>query len=119
MLRRYELTDEEWLRIEPLLPPENTGNRLYADSDFFRKLLLCKSTLLPAPFNLLPKHILFPSPYRYSLVLIVWVKYRFPICSAPRAFSSTQEPMVLFLEIFQPNHKVIFDYLFKSSYMPV
>ena len=24
MLRRYELTDEEWLRIEPLLPPENT-----------------------------------------------------------------------------------------------
>ena len=25
MLRRYELTDEEWLRIEPLLPPENTG----------------------------------------------------------------------------------------------
>ena len=27
MLRRYELTDEEWLRIEPLLPPENTGNK--------------------------------------------------------------------------------------------
>ena len=26
MLRRYELTDEEWLRIEPLLPPENTEN---------------------------------------------------------------------------------------------
>ena len=25
MLRRYELTNEEWLRIEPLLPPENTG----------------------------------------------------------------------------------------------
>ena len=27
MLRRYELTDEEWLRIEPLLPPENTGKQ--------------------------------------------------------------------------------------------
>ena len=27
MLRRYELTDEEWLRIEPLLPPENTGKK--------------------------------------------------------------------------------------------
>lgn len=24
---RYELTDEEWLRIEPLLPPENTGKQ--------------------------------------------------------------------------------------------
>ncbi|WP_026648894.1 transposase, partial [Blautia wexlerae] len=27
MLKRYELTDEEWLRIEPLLPPENTGKQ--------------------------------------------------------------------------------------------
>ena len=27
MLRRYELTDEEWLRIEPLLPSENTGKQ--------------------------------------------------------------------------------------------
>ena len=27
MLRRYELTDEEWLRIELLLPPENTGKQ--------------------------------------------------------------------------------------------
>ena len=27
MLRRYELTDEEWLRIKPLLPPENTGKQ--------------------------------------------------------------------------------------------
>ena len=27
MLRRYELTDDEWLRIEPLLPPENTGKQ--------------------------------------------------------------------------------------------
>ena len=27
MLRRYELTDEEWLRIEPLLPPENPGKQ--------------------------------------------------------------------------------------------
>ena len=27
MLRRYEITDEEWLRIEPLLPPENTGKQ--------------------------------------------------------------------------------------------
>ena len=27
MLRRYELTDEEWLRIEPLLAPENTGKQ--------------------------------------------------------------------------------------------
>ena len=27
MLRRYELIDEEWLRIEPLLPPENTGKQ--------------------------------------------------------------------------------------------
>ena len=27
MLRRYELTDEEWLRIEPLFPPENTGKQ--------------------------------------------------------------------------------------------
>ena len=27
MLRRYELTDEEWFRIEPLLPPENTGKQ--------------------------------------------------------------------------------------------
>lgn len=24
MLRRYELTDEEWNRIAPLLPPENS-----------------------------------------------------------------------------------------------
>lgn len=27
--------------------------------------------------------------------------------------------MVLFVVIFGLNHKVIFDYLFKSSYMPV
>ena len=27
MLRRYELTDEEWNRIAPLLPPENTGKQ--------------------------------------------------------------------------------------------
>ena len=27
MLRRYEFTDEERLRIEPLLPPENTGKQ--------------------------------------------------------------------------------------------
>ena len=27
MLRRYELTDEEWLRIEPLLPPEILENK--------------------------------------------------------------------------------------------
>jgi len=25
--RRYELTDEEWNKIEPLLPPENTGGK--------------------------------------------------------------------------------------------
>ena len=25
MLRRYELTDDEWNRIVTLLPPENTG----------------------------------------------------------------------------------------------
>ena len=27
MLRRYELTDEEWKRIADLLPPENTGKQ--------------------------------------------------------------------------------------------
>lgn len=27
MLRRYELTDDEWNRIVDLLPPENTVNR--------------------------------------------------------------------------------------------
>ena len=27
MLRRYELTDEEWNRRAPLLPPENTGKQ--------------------------------------------------------------------------------------------
>lgn len=27
MSRRYELTDEEWNRIAPLLPPENSGKR--------------------------------------------------------------------------------------------
>ena len=27
MLRRYELTDEEWNRIAPLLPPKNTGKQ--------------------------------------------------------------------------------------------
>lgn len=27
MLRRYELTDEEWNHIAPLLPPENTGKQ--------------------------------------------------------------------------------------------
>ena len=27
MLRRYELTDEEWNRIVDLLPPENTGKQ--------------------------------------------------------------------------------------------
>ena len=27
MLRRYELTDEEWLRIEPLLPLEILENK--------------------------------------------------------------------------------------------
>ena len=27
MLRRYELTDEEWNRIVDLLPPENTGKK--------------------------------------------------------------------------------------------
>ena len=27
MLRRYEFTDEEWNRIVPLLPPENTGKQ--------------------------------------------------------------------------------------------
>ena len=27
MLRRYELTDDEWNRIVNLLPPENTGKR--------------------------------------------------------------------------------------------
>ncbi len=27
MLRRYELTDEEWNRIAPLLPPENSGKQ--------------------------------------------------------------------------------------------
>lgn len=33
MLRRYELTDEEWLRIEPLLPPENTGKQGHPRKD--------------------------------------------------------------------------------------
>ncbi len=28
MLRRYELTDQEWKQIEHLFPPENTGKRL-------------------------------------------------------------------------------------------
>lgn len=27
MLRRYELTDEEWNRIAPLLPPKNAGKQ--------------------------------------------------------------------------------------------
>lgn len=27
MLRRYELTDEEWIRIAPLMPPENSGKQ--------------------------------------------------------------------------------------------
>lgn len=27
MLRRYELTDDEWNRIVDLLPPENTGKQ--------------------------------------------------------------------------------------------
>lgn len=27
MLRRYELTDEEWKQIAPMFPPENTGKR--------------------------------------------------------------------------------------------
>ena len=27
LLRRYELTDEEWNRIAPLLPPENSGKQ--------------------------------------------------------------------------------------------
>ena len=27
MLRRYELTDDEWNRIAPLLPPENSGKQ--------------------------------------------------------------------------------------------
>jgi transposase len=27
MMRRYELKDEEWKRIESLLPPERTGKR--------------------------------------------------------------------------------------------
>ena len=27
MLRRYELTDQEWKQIEHLFPPENTGKR--------------------------------------------------------------------------------------------
>ena len=27
MLRRYELTDEEWIRIASLLPPENSGKQ--------------------------------------------------------------------------------------------
>ena len=27
MLRRYELTNEEWNRIAPLLPPENSGKQ--------------------------------------------------------------------------------------------
>lgn len=25
MLKRYELTDQEWEKISPLLPPQNTG----------------------------------------------------------------------------------------------
>ena len=28
MLRRYELTDDEWNRIVDLLPPENTGKQV-------------------------------------------------------------------------------------------
>ena len=27
MIRRYELSEEEWKRVENLLPPENTGKR--------------------------------------------------------------------------------------------
>ena len=27
MLRRYELTDDEWNRVAPLLPPENSGKQ--------------------------------------------------------------------------------------------
>ena len=27
MLRRYELTDDEWNRVAPLLPPENSGQQ--------------------------------------------------------------------------------------------
>ncbi len=27
MLKRYELTDQQWEQIAPLLPPENTGKR--------------------------------------------------------------------------------------------
>lgn len=27
MLKRYELTDQEWEQISSLLPPENTGKR--------------------------------------------------------------------------------------------
>ena len=33
MLRRYELTDEEWNRIAPLLPPENTGKQGHPRKD--------------------------------------------------------------------------------------
>ncbi|WP_442945301.1 transposase, partial [Oliverpabstia sp.] len=33
MLRRYELTDEEWSRIAPLLPPENTGKQGHPRKD--------------------------------------------------------------------------------------
>lgn len=54
MLRRYELTDEEWLRIEPLLPPENTGkqgrprkmDRLYHEKRLSSPLTMVKLTAL-------------------------------------------------------------------------
>lgn len=41
MLRRYELTDEEWNRIAPLLPPENSGKqgRLKSVIEQFLKVL--------------------------------------------------------------------------------
>ena len=31
MVRRHELTDEEWALLEPLLPPRQTGGRPYRD----------------------------------------------------------------------------------------
>lgn len=33
MLRRYELTDQEWNQITSLLPPENTGKRGHPGKD--------------------------------------------------------------------------------------
>ncbi len=59
---------------------------------------------------------LLPKCYHYSIVFLDKIIF---LDISDKVFSLSLPSSILFAIEFVLNHKVIFDYLFKSSYMPV